>query len=223
MLTIAHRGYADDYPENSIEAISVAAQTSDIVEIDVRMSADSVPVVVHDANLKRLRGVDVEVAACLADTLEAEYAVPRLSTVLETVDTPLLVELKTETDVEEVITRCERSDSEVMYQSFNPRTIERIPADCPTVVLVATPELRGAERVPENVLTTTLEAIEFADRVSADGIAIHHSVCEPRLLGQLQTEGLDVFVWTVRSHELGSELAALDVDGLITDSPRYIQ
>ncbi len=52
---IAHRGASADYPENSLEAVAEAyCQRADIVEVDVRRTADGVPVLCHDRNLKRL-------------------------------------------------------------------------------------------------------------------------------------------------------------------------
>lgn len=49
---IAHRGYSGAYPENTRSAILGAIEIgADMVEIDVRMSRDGVPVVFHDSML----------------------------------------------------------------------------------------------------------------------------------------------------------------------------
>jgi len=51
---MAHRGYAAAYPENTIEAIVAAADAGiRLIELDVQLSADHVPVVIHDATLVR--------------------------------------------------------------------------------------------------------------------------------------------------------------------------
>ena len=56
---IAHRGYAYRYPENTLPALSAAIDTgARHVEFDVQLTANRVPVVLHDANLKRTTGVD---------------------------------------------------------------------------------------------------------------------------------------------------------------------
>ena len=45
-LIIAHRGHSTAAPENSVAALNAAvAAQADIVECDVRIAADSVPVV----------------------------------------------------------------------------------------------------------------------------------------------------------------------------------
>ena len=54
VLVASHRGDWRNYPENSIPAIeSVIRMGADIVELDVHMTADSVLVLCHDADVKR--------------------------------------------------------------------------------------------------------------------------------------------------------------------------
>lgn len=53
-LLIAHRGYRQKFPENTMIAFCEALKLDiDGVEMDVRMTADYVPVVMHDATLDR--------------------------------------------------------------------------------------------------------------------------------------------------------------------------
>jgi glycerophosphoryl diester phosphodiesterase len=57
-LVVAHRGASATSPENTLEAFDAAvACGAPAVEFDVRLSADGVPVVVHDADLARVAGV----------------------------------------------------------------------------------------------------------------------------------------------------------------------
>ena len=56
---IAHRGASAHAQENSIASIRKAVELgADMIEVDVRITADSVPVISHDADLKRVYGVD---------------------------------------------------------------------------------------------------------------------------------------------------------------------
>ncbi len=58
-ILIAHRGYAKRFPENTIEALEAAIEAGACcVEFDVQITADGVPVLLHDADLKRTAGVD---------------------------------------------------------------------------------------------------------------------------------------------------------------------
>jgi len=56
---VAHRGNAHEFPENTLPALRSALELgAKYIEFDVHLSADRVPVVMHDANLKRCGGVD---------------------------------------------------------------------------------------------------------------------------------------------------------------------
>jgi len=51
----AHRGFSAEYPENSMEAFEAAiACGADEIELDVRLTADGVPVISHDDKLDRI-------------------------------------------------------------------------------------------------------------------------------------------------------------------------
>ena len=64
-LNIAHRGLHTEYPENSLEAFIAAWNSGcDMVEFDIQLSKDGVPVVFHDDDLKRMCGVDKAVYEC---------------------------------------------------------------------------------------------------------------------------------------------------------------
>lgn len=56
---ISHRGGAGEGPENTLLTFRRAiALGTDMLEIDCHLTRDQIPVVIHDANLKRLTGVD---------------------------------------------------------------------------------------------------------------------------------------------------------------------
>jgi glycerophosphoryl diester phosphodiesterase len=51
-LVVAHRGASAEQPENTIAAFEAAARAgADVVELDVRVTADGVPVVLHDPDV----------------------------------------------------------------------------------------------------------------------------------------------------------------------------
>lgn len=59
---IAHRGYRERYPENTLPAFEAAIEAgTDAVELDVQFCQDGTPVVLHDADLRRVAGVDAHI------------------------------------------------------------------------------------------------------------------------------------------------------------------
>lgn len=56
---IAHRGWRQHYPENTLIAFQQALAAGALnIELDIQLSADGVPFVFHDANLQRMCGCD---------------------------------------------------------------------------------------------------------------------------------------------------------------------
>ncbi len=69
---VAHRGDAVRYPENTLVSIRAALEAGvRAVEFDVQFTRDEVPVVLHDANLRRTTGVDAVVFDLEANRVRA--------------------------------------------------------------------------------------------------------------------------------------------------------
>lgn len=77
-ILVAHRGYSGRYPENTMLAYQAAYHHgARYMECDLQLSADRVPFVHHDASLKRMGGVDVDIRdtnAKVIKTMKASYS-----------------------------------------------------------------------------------------------------------------------------------------------------
>ncbi|MCU4750131.1 MULTISPECIES: glycerophosphodiester phosphodiesterase [unclassified Streptomyces] len=85
VLAVAHRGDPYRARENTVASFrSAIAAGADMVELDVRLTRDGVPVVLHDATLDRLWGHDRPVAELTAQQVRELTAggVPTLAEVL---------------------------------------------------------------------------------------------------------------------------------------------
>jgi glycerophosphoryl diester phosphodiesterase len=92
---IAHRGASADAPENTLAAFDLALrQGADALELDVRLSRDGVPVVIHDPTVDRTTRLRGPVGAFTAAELRSA-GVPSLADVLSTFPrVPVLIDLK---------------------------------------------------------------------------------------------------------------------------------
>lgn len=71
-LVVAHRGYSARHPENTVAACRAAILAgADLVEADVRFSAEGTLFCFHDPDLQRLTGRAVEVKNCTDADLRA--------------------------------------------------------------------------------------------------------------------------------------------------------
>jgi glycerophosphoryl diester phosphodiesterase len=91
VLAIAHRGDPVARRENTLGAFAAAvAAGADMIELDVRCTADGEAVVVHDPTLERLWGVARRVADLAADDVRA-LGVPDLAEALAAIPEPVHV------------------------------------------------------------------------------------------------------------------------------------
>ena len=52
---VAHRGYTEHYPENTLVSMEAAIRAgARALELDIQLSADEVPVLLHDRTLQRV-------------------------------------------------------------------------------------------------------------------------------------------------------------------------
>jgi glycerophosphoryl diester phosphodiesterase len=225
---VAHRGHSAQAPENTMAAVVDARRAgADWIEVDVRISADGVPVVMHDPTVDRTTGGTGEVAGLTAEQIStldagswfgpgfAGERVPTFAGVLDELATRggrLLLELKrphTREDVVRVLgmVRGAGLTDRVVVQSFSPSIL----ADAAAVA----PEL------PRALLTTTLH--DDPPAVCAElGVASYHPaavdvMARPELVAALHSAGVATMVWTVNDETLWPDLSDLGVDGLISD------
>lgn len=101
----AHRGLHDnktDAPENSLKAFRLAVEQGYGIELDVQLTKDLVPVIMHDYNLKRACHEDVDVAKLTYEELQkyhlfkSKEKIPTFEETLAIVGgkVPLIIELK---------------------------------------------------------------------------------------------------------------------------------
>ncbi len=77
ILVEGHRGFCAKYPENTMISFQAALEMGvDAIEFDVWLTADKVPVLIHDGNCRRTCGEDVHVrdlTLCEVKKLRATY------------------------------------------------------------------------------------------------------------------------------------------------------
>jgi glycerophosphoryl diester phosphodiesterase len=149
MIIIAHRGGNRVFPENSVAAINHSFQAgADIVEIDVRLSQDNIPVVIHDEHLRRLFFMDRKVCEVSAGELtDLQYGDRHLShlATLESVlnhcqSSPLLLHIREENrgilTILEVVEKCQWV-SKVVFGIVSPDNVHCVKERNPHISFLA--------------------------------------------------------------------------------------
>ncbi|HEX8473918.1 MAG TPA: glycerophosphodiester phosphodiesterase family protein [Pyrinomonadaceae bacterium] len=245
-LIIGHRGASAHAPENTLVAFRRALDDgADGLEFDVRLARDRVPVVIHDANLRRtaLRDglVALHTSAELGETdvgtwfnrrypehAREEYArerVPTLAQVFETVAERarvLYVELKCDAGEDYEALAAEVVRIVLAYSLKSRVVVESFQLNAVRAVKRFAPEIRTAalfERRLARPAPTARAMIKEARDCAADEIALHHSLARPRTIEAMRRVGFEVLVWTVDDSCWSRRGRETGLRALITNQP----
>jgi glycerophosphoryl diester phosphodiesterase len=220
--TVGHRGASALAPENTLRAIELAIEFGlDLVEVDVYLSRDGEPVVIHDDDLRRVARrpesvADLTAAELARIDLGQGQGVPRLIDVLDLARgrVGIYVELKgarTGAALGRLAGSGAADGVELISGSFDPTLVR---------------ELRGsAPDVPRSVLfsrTTTLKMIEVC---AAVGARYAHPCFRPldgNVVDALHEAGLLVMAPHTNDPAEATAFAKIGIDVLATDDPRVL-
>lgn len=244
-LIIGHRGASKVAPENTLAAFERAlADGADGIEFDVRLARDNVPVVVHDATLKRTAHLDASIAALSSAELSAidvgswynrrfparavaAYAretVPTLARVFESIAPrcrTLYVELKCEAGsmtnfAEKVVAevRAYNLEQSVVIESFALAAIAEVKRIAPDLRTAAAFERRLTRPLPA---PRTL--LRHARTCRADELALQRTLVSRRMVEAARACELPIAVWTVDHPSWVRRASALGLRAIITNDP----
>lgn len=233
-LNIAHQGASAVAPPNTLSAFEKAiALGAHGVELDVHLSADGVPVVIHDFTVDRTTDGQGRVADLPLATLKALDAgswfdpafagerIPTLEEVFAAVGQQLLVnvELKVppredrglEKAVVEQVARHGMSNR-VLISSFNPYALRRTRCLDPRIPLGLLYNTALLSRLARAIATLMPD-------LQPEAIHPHWALVRPSNVRQAHARGRRVMVWTVDEPTAVERLIGWGVDGVITNRP----
>ncbi|HEX8178113.1 MAG TPA: glycerophosphodiester phosphodiesterase family protein [Pyrinomonadaceae bacterium] len=246
-LIIGHRGAAAVAPENTLVSFARAfADGADGIEFDVRLARDQVPVVIHDATLRRTAARPGFVAAHTAAELaaidvgswfnrrfracaRADYTQARIPTLAQ-----VLALAQTHAGVFYVELKCERGGGDARRLAARVvETVHEHGAQARVVIesfnLTAVAEVRRlAPHLPTAALferrlarpfPTTRALLARARACGAHELALHHTLVNARTAAAARHAGFAIVVWTVDNPARLGRLISLGVRAVITNDP----
>lgn len=236
-LVVAHRGDSFDCPENTAIAFASALAAGVAgIELDVRLSRDGVPLICHDATLRRFGGSTQSLRQMTAAHIQAvdvgawknqrfvSQRVPTLDQVLtQCREVTLFIELKATNGpgrtayhrrllraVVKVIAK-QRAERRVCLLCFDRGVLQQISQLAPTVRRV-----RNCERLPQDVnqwlvRQPGLYAACFDRRILTQSVV---DTCHDHTV--------QVFAWSANDARAANRLQALGVDAILSDRPALV-
>lgn len=241
---IAHRGGAHLRPENTLEAFLHAAETgADVLDMDVRRTADGAIVCMHDSTVDRTTEGTGRVASFGLDDLQrldAGYRwsrdggttfpfrgrgirVPALEEVFARVPRMRMVIEMKDADSEFAKSLCALirragMSAKSLVASFNAEAMNEFRTACPEIATsMGAPEARVFVALSRarlaGVYSPPAPAFQVPDRLGDTVIAT------AQLVADAHRRNVKVHVWTVNDEERVRQLLRIGVDGIITDRP----
>ncbi len=229
---IAHRGFSDRAPENTLAAFRQALEVgADMIELDVHLSKDGEIVVIHDADLSRTtngKGQVRDLTLAQLKKLDAgtsfsvDFAgalIPTLTEVLELVAGRMLlnIEIKVTGEIrggvtEKVLTLIgeKRLGNQVIISSFDPRALLHSREIDPGV--------RTAS-IYNEALHRQKGPVEIMEEVGSVAFNLDHDEVTADIVAESHARGRPVAVYTVDERSRMRSLIASGIDALFTDRP----
>ena len=227
MLILGHRGVAGHRPENTIASFRAAVDMElDGVEFDVRVTADLVPVVIHDATLDRTTtgsGIvnELTLEQLSNRTVTDEHAIPLLKDVVwEVCGFPLInVELKEYAAwkpalavLETAVANHKLAPSQILITSFEHESIRAL--------------CRESTQFPVGLLTRGLPDEDFwslADELNAASVNIDLAAVDRAFVQRAHRGGMQAMVYTVNDSSQAANMRKLGVDAIFSDFPDRVR
>jgi glycerophosphoryl diester phosphodiesterase len=211
-LALAHRGDWSGAPENTLAAFAAAERAgADLIELDIRLTADGELAVVHDPTLERVWGLPQAVAeTTLADVRalrSGEHGLPTLAEALDAVSVGVMVDYTTADVVDPALEtiRAAGALDRCLFSGGNVgghRRIRELEPDA-RMALTWTRE----ERPPPQLLDDL--QIEFFNPP--------YQLVEPGVVDEMHERGLKVSTWTVDDPVEMRRVIDAGVDAVITN------
>ncbi|MCE9499002.1 MAG: glycerophosphodiester phosphodiesterase [Leptospira sp.] len=241
LKVIAHRGYSGHYPENTLLSFQRAIDVgSDMIEFDITVTSDFVPIVIHDDKLNRttngkgkVRSVHYKTISSLdaGSWFDRDYRgekIPLLQEVLEFTakkNIALNIEIKPEAhdkrvsdkNIESQILphlRQYRLIDRVIISSFSPSVLQRMRKLSETIPLAFLFEKKTKE---------VTDPFEFCRELSINVLNVPKNLGKKNFIIDAHNKNIEVNIYTVNSEKEMRDVIECEPDGIFTNFPERLQ
>lgn len=230
VTVIGHRGNSSEAPENTVIAVKEAfALGADMVEVDVYLSRDGVPVVIHDETVDRTtngKGSVSQLTVAQLKKLDAgswkslKYTHERIPTLAEVLQVAkargrLLLDLKTEgmaRTIAELVRKTDMAASRLAIGAWTVSQAKDFAHYLPgSQILRTNDDIGGAHK-------------EFFEKQRARGISGFElgNNWSPEFVQAAHAHKMVVYAYTINDEPTMRKLIEMGVDAIETDVPRML-
>jgi glycerophosphoryl diester phosphodiesterase len=238
MKNIAHRGFSGKYPENTKIAFARAIELgADMIELDVTLSKDKIPVVIHDDTLERtsngkgkVRNVSLEKLKELdfgswMNSKFSEERIPTLEEVLQQIKKSkiwLNIEIKSSAYEKKFSESCIESQAirliekyklfnRIVISSFEPKILLRLRE--------LSTKIKLAYLIEPDYKKLKLDPIFFVTQIKAISLNMHKSQIKTEIFERASERNISVCVYTINTMDELKRMNKLGLAGVFTNFP----
>ncbi|HEY5695393.1 MAG TPA: glycerophosphodiester phosphodiesterase [Candidatus Saccharimonadales bacterium] len=224
MLVIGHRGAAGLAPENSLEAMRAGTEAgADMLELDVRLTKDRIPVLTHDFHTLRTHHdasiISHHTLKELQQKTQKQPIVP-LQDVLDEFFGHILLNIEIKG----------RGTGKVVADLIQSTYVKKPKSDWDNVIFSS---FRGSElstirRVSRHANLALLHSVNpfsfvvYHRMLHLSAVGFHRLYINPLAIEIAKRAGLFIYAYTVNRPLTALRLAEQGVDGVVTDRPDLI-
>lgn len=239
-LVIGHRGNSGNAPANTMEAIRQAIDIGvDMIEIDIRLTKDRVPVLIHNDTVDETtdgKGLVSEMSFDQIRKLDAgswkdiKYKGEKIPSLMEVLDYSkgkiyLSIDLKDESAIPEMIKAIQSADmvDNVVIcgcVESQAKAIWQIDENL-SVLLNTDPDLDRLAKMDDKS-EFIKEYIRRACKERFPVLNVNYKFVTDELIYKAHLRGLSVWTWTVDKEEDITRLIEMGVDGMYSNYPERV-
>ena len=223
MLIIGHRGITSVAPENSLKALRAGLDANvDMLEFDVRITRDGIPVVIHDSTLfrthKKATIVKWTTHESLKRATEKGHQIATLEEVLDALFGKIMLNLEIKSRGGGVIAAktiskyIKKKDDwqNILISSFMGRELR--------AVRKYTPHANLALLHNRNPFAF----IAYHRQIGLSAVGFHRLYTNPLASEIAKHLGLFLYAYTVNNRATAKRMQSMGMDGIVTDHPERI-
>ncbi|WP_336823262.1 glycerophosphodiester phosphodiesterase family protein [Sporosarcina sp. USHLN248] len=226
-IVFAHRGASAYKYENTMDAFQKAYDMgADGIELDVQLTADGVPVVIHDLNMFRVAGVKQNITDIHSSELQQLKVGKKFWRILFGHPIPTLIDAILFCEMHHMALNIELKESVAENRNSIKEIIEK--ASIIGELHISSFDytlLENVKEIDQKVETALLmrkKAVDWnnlSKYIAADGFNFHKRLWKEPYLGNMVNTGKKLRVYGVTGHEEIAKNPPAFVDGWITDYP----
>lgn len=228
LAVLAHRGGSIESYENTLASFAYAQSIGcKYIETDVQVSLDGIPYIFHDESLERITGIKSIFSSITSSEIDKirifkDHPIPKLDTALKEFP-ELFFQIDLKTDLVAIpaleVIKKNNAEKRVCIASFNSNRLKQVKENYPEMCL---------SMGPKEVAKLLLASFGlFKGEIPGDCLQVpiySHGikVVTKRFIKFVQSKNLKIMVWTINDKKTLKKLINMNVDGIITDTPKLL-